>query len=133
MLSTLLSGLTAFVLSDKQYPTLGLSVVGRARVLLRGKACKKTEEQGLTRHRSLTKPPVLKRLKITSPNTELLVLRSRWYQSVCADPANHEHYLSAMFSPMSEDDTSQQHTVRDLLSFAVTNVSFLSSRGPASC
>ena len=43
VLSTLLSGLTACVLSDKQYQTLGLFVVGRARVLHRGKACKKTE------------------------------------------------------------------------------------------
>ena len=45
VLSTLLSGLTAFVLSDKQYQTLGHFVVGRARVLLRGKACEKKRKR----------------------------------------------------------------------------------------
>lgn len=56
VLSIVLSGLTAFVLSDKQYQTLGFFIVGRARVLIRGKACEKTGEEGHAKYRSLSNP-----------------------------------------------------------------------------
>eukprot|EP00929_Paragymnodinium_shiwhaense_P021066 TRINITY_DN13845_c0_g1_i1.p1 TRINITY_DN13845_c0_g1~~TRINITY_DN13845_c0_g1_i1.p1 ORF type:complete len:1628 (-),score=116.54 TRINITY_DN13845_c0_g1_i1:570-5453(-) len=110
--STLLSGLTAFVLSQNQIKKIDRWLVHKLRRMMLDKATVKNfASNGDVLHTSLSNSAVLKHWRIPPTWLELSVQRLRLFQAVCQEPSNHKLFLTCMFSrfPFQHRQDSNKH------------------------
>ena len=108
VVSTLLSGLTAFVCSTRDLQQLDSFVVGCLRKLLYGRACQKqSAEDGNVSYQASTNKEVHRLTGVAHVETELRVQRLTWLQRVAAHPDKHEQHITAMFAIMPFEKTDE--------------------------
>eukprot|EP00969_Alexandrium_andersonii_P088953 3926071-Alexandrium_andersonii.AAC.1 len=96
VMSTLLSGLTAFVVTARDLVPMEAFIARCARCMLCGRACSKVCEGDATVYKALTNAHVLRRLQLSTVETELRVARLRWLQSMLKRPGEHAQVFAAL-------------------------------------
>jgi hypothetical protein len=89
-----LSGMEAFVLTDRQYASLDTAIVKTARMAMHGKAVKR-DANGLVK-KGMSNLQVLQHWRIATCATELAVRRLRWLQSMAEFPGDHYQVVAAI-------------------------------------
>ena len=106
ILAILISGLSSFVISINDIDKLNCFIRGKARKIMRGMAC--TKDKG--KYKSLPNADIHRFIGIANIDTELRVMRLKWYQSICETPLDFEQFLTAVYSDFnfqcSGDNTS---------------------------
>jgi len=97
VLSVLLTGLKALVLSTKDIERLQTFVVACGRKLMRGEGCVKSTTGGIVSYKQKPNSEVLTFLGVAPIETELRVARLRWYQQVFKYQLDHQQFLTALF------------------------------------
>lgn len=102
--ASLLSGLSAFVLSVGEVRRLEAVQIRLARTLLRGEACaKQVQADGTVKYAAETNDEVRRQLRLTKVHTELLVQRLRLWQELARRPQVHEITITAILDMLGAE------------------------------
>ena len=98
--NTALSGLESFVLGHAQYKRLDAAIAQVGRISMKGEAHWEDKDG---KHWALSNAGVLRRWKMVSSSTELLIRRIRWYQALASSPLDGVAVFAALFGDCKGD------------------------------
>ena len=129
----IISGITAFALSVRDYAEIEKFITGKVRVLLRGAACAKVSSTmlgdhgpannsqhtnnnssiaqgsgGHIKYRALSNKSVLEKVGLAPVHIEVAAQRLKSMQRIAKCPDHHKKFLTAMFEPMPFEITVGQ-------------------------
>ena len=103
VVSALLSGLEALVLSSAQLRRLDSIILTYGRKLMRGAACKKEVLDGAIKFKACTSRQVWEYLRLVPCEIELRIRRLGWLQQLVRSPVLHCNVLAALFGKFPSD------------------------------
>lgn len=94
VLSTLFSGLVAFVFTKKYAKMFDSFITDKARRLFRGACCEQAygDDNKVIKYKSMTNSQVLKKIDCALSHVELRIQRFKRFQSICRLPQYYEMY-----------------------------------------
>ena len=108
-MSTIISGLVAFVISDRDAAALDSVVFAHARKLLKGRATIKTNVGLHTKYKSIPNDQVMRKLGIVPPSVELVVQRFMFLKEIVRRPKHHHQFVAALWGQLEAETTTLRH------------------------
>eukprot|EP00971_Amphidinium_carterae_P042506 835517-Amphidinium_carterae.2 len=111
VMSTLFSAVSSFVLANRDYQIFDGVLAAMLRKLMKGNACKKQNlEDGTVKYKAMSNIAVLGWAWLGSSKIEICILRLRLFQRVCAQPREHEQFLTVFLGALpSSRPTAYDH------------------------